>query len=95
MRPVSDSELKYLRRWKKIRKNKWSYVCRNGIIGGLLFAMLTYLLVIRFNFADFDWPKVLIRCLLFCLGGCITTLMHFRAQDKRYLRVLEQHKEEF
>jgi hypothetical protein len=93
MRPISDKERKFLKKWKEKRRHKWRYILRNGILWGFFVSFFSYLLIIRLDFSLFEWSKLITRTLVFCLVGIFSSYFAFKGRDKRYLKVIEEEGE--
>lgn len=89
MRPVSQKEIKYLKKWRS--GNKWKIIITEGLIWGVFTSVLSYFFKIRFMISLLEWTSLISSIVIFCIGGLIMGYFRYHAQKKRYHKVLQHY----
>ena len=80
-----EKEIRYLKKWEKIRTRKWRYVFLHGIVFLALPASLgAYLWNLDFSFAQFNPLEYATHLLTSSLIFSTWAYFNFKAQDRRY-----------
>ena len=85
-----EREIRYLKKWEKIRTRKWRYVLLYGIMFGVPTSFGTYMWSLDFSFTQFVPLHYAVKLFFGSLSGIGLVYGYFWGQDRRYLEVKKQ-----
>lgn len=88
MRPVTEKELKFLKKWETRRQRKWRYLILSALFWGLI-QSFPYFWNIDFDLAQFDPLRFISHLMISSLIGFALAWLFFIGQEKRYREVKE------
>jgi hypothetical protein len=92
MGPFSEREMRYLERWKTVRKNKSRYLLRHSVPISLVVSMLSQAWKIGFVFSSWSWTEFAIRSLCTSVIWYLLALFQFNATERRFHSLYQQEK---